>query len=299
MVGKHGSNAACPLVASVVNGFLPERPMLKVKNPFDNGADLHPLLAIDSARLAGQSGEATANEIRLGGVQKSYPMGKRTYQALRGVDLTIRPGEFVAVVGPSGSGKSTILNMITGIDRPTTGTVTIGPTRLDGLSENSLARWRGENIGIVFQFFQLLPTLTALENITLPLHLRGVKAKYHGEARRKQALANLELVGLLDHAHHLPRELSGGEQQRVAIARALANDPPLIVADEPTGNLDSETGDLIFGIFRRLSDEGKTVIYVTHDPHLAQQARRLIGVRDGLIVEDRPVNYPLVLGEPV
>lgn len=225
-------------------------------------------------------------EIRLDNVEKVYPMGKRQYQALRGIDLQIAPGDFVAIVGPSGSGKSTILNMITGIDRPTTGTVAIGAIQLAKLNENQLARWRGEYIGIVFQFFQLLPTLTALENVLLPLHLRGVKAKWQGEGRRRQALANLELVGLLDHLHHLPSELSGGEQQRVAIARALANDPPVIVADEPTGNLDSKTGEMIFSIFRRLSDEGKTVIYVTHDQSLAQQARRLIQVRDGLIVED-------------
>jgi putative ABC transport system ATP-binding protein len=225
-------------------------------------------------------------EIRLEKVEKVYPMGKRQYQALCGVDLTIEPGAFVAIVGPSGSGKSTILNMITGIDHPTVGTVTVGDICLNELNENRLARWRGEYIGIVFQFFQLLPTLTALENVLLPLHLRGTKAKWRGEQARRQALANLELVGLLDHAQHLPGELSGGEQQRVAIARALANDPPIIVADEPTGNLDTHTGELIFSIFRRLSDQGKTIIYVTHDQTLATQARRLIQVRDGLIVAD-------------
>lgn len=228
-------------------------------------------------------------EIILDQVTKVYPMGKRNYQALSGVSLTIQPGEFVAIVGPSGSGKSTILNIMTGIDRPTSGTISVGDKNLGKLSENELALWRGENVGIVFQFFQLLPTLTALENVMLPLHLRGSKAPYQGEERRKRALANLQMVELTDHARHLPRELSGGEQQRVAIARALANDPPIIVADEPTGNLDSVTGELIFKIFRQLADEGKTVIYVTHDANLARLARRLIQVRDGLILSDERV----------
>lgn len=255
-------------------------------NPFTNESDLKQILVIETQ---GQKSGAHTLEIRLTGVEKVYPMGKRQYQALRGVDLQIGPGEFVAIVGPSGSGKSTILNMLTGIDRPTAGTVSIGGSRLNDMSENRLAKWRGEYVGIVFQFFQLLPTLTALENVLLPLHLRGNKAKWQGDARRERALANLELVGLLDHAHHLPRELSGGEQQRVAIARALANDPPLLVADEPTGNLDTQSGELIFSIFRRLADEGKTIVYVTHDLALARQARRLIQVRDGLIISDEAV----------
>ncbi len=247
-----------------------------------------PLFAKESLTLA--SLPVTQPEIKLTAVEKSYPMGKRTFQALKGVDLRIAPGEFVAIVGPSGSGKSTILNMIAGIDRASAGSVEVGGTCLDRLSENQLARWRGQHLGIVFQFFQLLPTLTALENVILPLHLQGLKSQFQGDARRNRAIANLEMVGLLDHAHHLPRELSGGEQQRVAIARALANDPPLLVADEPTGNLDSATGEMIFSIFRRLSDEGKTVIFVTHDPSLARQARRLIQVRDGLIIDDNPVS---------
>jgi putative ABC transport system ATP-binding protein len=200
------------------------------------------------------------------------------------VDLRIEAGEFVAIVGPSGSGKSTILNMITGIDRPSQGQVLVAGLCLNRLSENQLARWRGAQVGIVFQFFQLLPTLTALENVMLPLHLRGRQAKAHGKDRIERAMAHLEMVGMHHHAHHLPSELSGGEQQRVAIARALANDPPILVADEPTGNLDSHTGELVFEILRRLSEEGKTVIYVTHDNDLAHRAGRLIQVRDGLIV---------------
>ena len=254
--------------------------MLKIKNPFDVEPSLSGVLETPPVPA----------HIVLAGVEKAYPMGKKVYQALKSIDLRIEPGEFVAIVGPSGSGKSTILNMITGIDRPSTGRVTVGGTRLDQLNENALARWRGYGIGIIFQFFQLLPTLTAFENVILPLHLRGLKSPYQGDERRERAMNNLKMVGLADHADHLPRELSGGEQQRVAIARALANDPPLLVADEPTGNLDTQTGEMIFDIFRNLSDQGKTVVFVTHDPLLAQQARRLIQVRDGEIVSDEPVS---------
>jgi putative ABC transport system ATP-binding protein len=225
--------------------------------------------------------ELNSSDIILERVEKVYPMGKRQYQALRGVDLQIKAGEFVAIVGPSGSGKSTILNMITGIDRPSSGTVKVGGVTLNKMSENALARWRGQYIGIVFQFFQLLPTLTALENAQLPLHLRGKRVD-----RRHRAESNLSMVGLAEHFHHLPKELSGGEQQRVAIARALANDPPILVADEPTGNLDTTTGQIVFDIFERLSTEGKTVIYVTHDENLARRAKRLISIRDGLIQSD-------------
>lgn len=226
------------------------------------------------------------HQIELHNVEKTFKMGKRDYHALRGVDLTIEPGEFVAIVGPSGSGKSTVLNMITGIDRASSGQVLIGDKDLGRMSENELAKWRGWQIGIVFQFFQLLPTLTALENVALPMHLRGRKSQYKSTERLERALAQLEMVGMAHHAHHLPSEMSGGEQQRVAVARALANDPPIIVADEPTGNLDSNTGEMIFDIFRKLSEQGKTIIYVTHDNHLAEQANRLIQVRDGKILSD-------------
>lgn len=261
--------------------------MLKL-NPFPADPNIKELLEKETPAPVANLTDGKL-KIILDQVTKVYPMGRRNYQALGGVSLTIEPGEFVAIVGPSGSGKSTILNIMTGIDRPTAGTISIGGKDLSKLSENQLARWRGENVGIVFQFFQLLPTLTALENVMLPLHLRGAKANWQGEERRARAMANLQMVELSNHAHHLPRELSGGEQQRVAIARALANNPPLIVADEPTGNLDSVTGELIFKIFRQLADEGKTVIYVTHDADLARQARRLIQVRDGSILSDDPV----------
>ena len=187
----------------------------------------------------------------------------------------------VAVVGPSGSGKSTILNMVTGIDRPTAGAVTFDGIRLDQLSEERLAVWRGANVGIIFQFFQLLPTLSALENAVLPLDFlrRGNKRE-----RFERARYNLELVGLGEKADHLPAELSGGEQQRVAIARALAADPRLVVGDEPTGNLDSVTAAEMFELLERLNSEGTTILFVTHDRELAARARRVIEVRDGRIV---------------
>ncbi|HSC90060.1 MAG TPA: ABC transporter ATP-binding protein [Gaiellaceae bacterium] len=220
--------------------------------------------------------------IELRGVEKVYRMGRVDYRALRGVDLTIAEGELVAVVGPSGSGKTTILNLVTGIDRPTTGTVTVDGRRLDELSEEELAVWRGANVGIVFQFFQLLPTLSALENAVLPLDFarRGSRRERFERARH-----NLELVGLGDKVDHLPAELSGGEQQRVAIARALAADPKLVVGDEPTGNLDTATAAEMFLLFRRLNEARKTVLFVTHDPQLAQQAHRVVTIRDGVVVD--------------
>jgi putative ABC transport system ATP-binding protein len=219
--------------------------------------------------------------IELAAVEKVYRMGKVDYRALRGVDLHIGAGEMVAVVGPSGSGKTTILNLIAGIDRPTAGTVEVDGRDLGRMSEEELAVWRGANVGIVFQFFQLLPTLTALENAALPLDFarRGSKRERYARARH-----NLELVGLGDKGDHLPAELSGGEQQRVAIARALAADPKLIVGDEPTGNLDSVTAQEMFELLRRLNADGKTVLYVTHDLELAGRAERVIEIRDGLVV---------------
>jgi len=218
--------------------------------------------------------------IEIRNLQKVYKSGKMEYHALKGIDLSIEKGELTAVVGPSGCGKSTLMNMITGIDRPTKGTVIVNGTRIDNMSEDRLARWRGENIGIVFQFFQLFPTLTALENAMLPMDFakRGSPKE-----RREQAVKNLELVGLGDKLNHLPSELSGGEQQRVAIARALANDPDIIIGDEPTGNLDSATEQRMFNIFKKLNDAGKTVIYVTHSKDLARMAKRRISFLDGRV----------------
>ena len=219
--------------------------------------------------------------ITLDGVEKVYRLGRLEYRALRGVDLEIAAGEMVAVVGPFGSGKTTILNLITGIDRPTTGVVTVGGRSLGRMSEEQLAAWRGANVGIVFQFFQLLPTLTALENAALPLdfaHWRSRRERFERAAR------NLALVGLGDKGDHLPSELSGGEQQRVAIARALASDPQIIVGDEPTGNLDSVTAGEMFGLLERLNADGKTILYVTHDRELAARAHRVVTIRDGMVV---------------
>ena len=219
--------------------------------------------------------------IELVGVEKSYRMGRLEYRALRGIDLRVGVGELVAVVGPSGSGKTTVLNVISGIDRPSAGTVTVDGLRIDAMSEEELAVWRGAHVGVVFQFFQLLPTLSALENAVLPLDFarRGAKRERFERARH-----NLDLVGLGDKVDHLPAELSGGEQQRVAIARALANDPKLIVGDEPTGNLDSVTAAEMFELFTRLNVEGKTVLYVTHDLGLAGRAHRVVSIRDGMVV---------------
>jgi putative ABC transport system ATP-binding protein len=221
--------------------------------------------------------------IRLAGVRKAYRAGRVEFPALRGVDLTIAAGEMVAITGPSGSGKTTIVNLIAGIDRPTAGTITVNGSRLDRMTEEKLAAWRGRNIGIVFQFFQLLPTLTAAENAVLPLDLARIGSH---RARAARARRHLAAVGLGDRGGRLPLELSGGEQQRVAIARAMACEPPILLGDEPTGNLDSQTARQMFGLLSGLHDTGTTVVYVTHDQALAAMASRVIAVRDGLIVAD-------------
>jgi putative ABC transport system ATP-binding protein len=221
--------------------------------------------------------------IELSGVHKVYRTGKLEYSALRGVDLAIDDGDMVAIVGPSGSGKSTIMNMITGIDRATSGEVTVDGQRIDRMSEEELAVWRGRRVGVVFQFFQLLPTLTALENAMLPLDFSRRVPK---RERAPLALHNLDLVGLADKADHLPSELSGGEQQRVAIARALAADPPLLIGDEPTGNLDTRTAAEMLDLLRRLNDDGTTVLFVTHDLELAARAQRVVTIRDGVVASD-------------
>ena len=206
----------------------------------------------------------------------------RRLYALWDVSLDIHSGEFIAIVGPSGSGKSTLLNLIGGIDKPDEGDVFVDNFHVNVKSENALAKWRGEKIGIVFQFFQLLPTLTALENVMLPMELRGSYSNH----RRDRATAALERVGLAERAAQLPSELSGGEQQRVAIARALANDPPILLADEPTGNLDTETGTRIVELLAELNQAGKTIILVTHEEALARAASRTVRVRDGHLAED-------------
>jgi putative ABC transport system ATP-binding protein len=227
----------------------------------------------------------TGSVIQLRGVEKVFHTGRVEYPALRGVDLAVNHGELVAVVGPSGSGKSTILNIITGIDRPTAGQVTVTGRNLIDLTEEELAIWRGDHIGIVFQFFQLLPTLTAAENVMLPLDFAGTGSVAE---RAERAQRRLEQVGLGDKLGNFPAELSGGEQQRVAIARALACDPAILVADEPTGNLDSDTASEMFEVFGKVNADGTTIVYVTHDPGLADEAHRVVTIRDGQVVDGGP-----------
>jgi putative ABC transport system ATP-binding protein len=227
--------------------------------------------------------DANGTLINLQEVVKSYETGAGSVAVLKGINLRVRSGEFISIVGPSGSGKSTLLNMITGIDRPTSGEVHVGERAVHKMSQNQLARWRGRHVGVIFQFFQLLPTLTVLENVVLPMDFCSM---YGRRQRKSQALRLLEQVGLAQHAHKLPSALSGGEQQRAAIARALANDPPLIVADEPTGNLDTATAGEMFALFEELTDRGKTVMVVTHDPSLSARTERVLYLLDGCLYRD-------------
>ena len=216
-------------------------------------------------------------------VVKRFPVGDTEITILKGISFDVREGEFLSIVGPSGNGKSTLLNMITGIDRPSDGEVVVLGQQVHEMSENALARWRGENVGIVFQFFQMLPALTLLNNIVLPMDLAG---KYKPRERRERAMHLLDIVGLADQVHKLPGMVSGGQQQRAAIARALANDPALLVADEPTGNLDTASARMVFDLFSELVAEGKTLLMVTHDKELAQQVPRKIEIMDGHITRD-------------
>jgi len=216
--------------------------------------------------------------IELQQVSKIYEGAAGKFIALKNIDLNVDPGEFVAVVGKSGSGKSTLINMITGIDRPTAGKVLVGDTAVHTLTEGQIAVWRGKNVGVVFQFFQLLPTLTVIENVMLPMDFCDV---YPMHEREQRAMHLLQLVDMTEHAYKLPTAISGGQQQRVAIARALANDPPIIVADEPTGNLDSVTAQAIFQLFYELVAGGKTILMVTHDMDLAERATRTVVLVDG------------------
>ena len=202
---------------------------------------------------------------------------------LRGLDFEVQPGEFVGVVGKSGSGKSTLLNMIAGIDRPSSGAITVAGTAIQSLAENKLAAWRGRNVGFVFQFFQLLPTLTVVENVMLPMDFCKT---FPVRERRQRATALLDRVGVRSHADKLPATLSGGEQQRVAIARALANEPPVVVADEPTGNLDSITAQGILDLFRHLANRGATVVIATHEPDIVRVSDRTIQISDGVVASN-------------
>lgn len=228
-------------------------------------------------------GNGTAQVVQVKDVVKSFPVGGGEVTILKGISFDVKPGEFVSIVGPSGNGKSTLLNMITGIDRPTGGEVIVTGREIHRMSENKLAAWRGQHVGIVFQFFQMLPALSLLQNIILPMDLAK---KYSTRERRERAMQLLEMVGLADQAHKLPGMVSGGQQQRAAIARSLANDPDLLVADEPTGNLDSRNSADIFDLFGRLVEQGKTLLMVTHDKELARRVPRIVEIIDGRITRD-------------
>ncbi len=242
-----------------------------------------PFLKTRAVQAEAESSNKVHPLIELCNVQKSYKTAVGDYPALKGIDLQINGGEFVSVIGKSGSGKTTLINMITGIDRPTSGEVWVNGTPVHTLTESQMARWRGKNLGIVFQFFQLLPIISVVENIMLPMDFCN---SYPVRERAERALHLLDLVGLADHAYKLPTALSGGQQQRVAIARALANDPPIVIADEPTGNLDSKTAESVFALFNELITQGKTIIIVTHDSGLAKRTNRTALITDGEIVNE-------------
>ncbi|MDC8770238.1 ABC transporter ATP-binding protein [Roseateles albus] len=225
--------------------------------------------------------------IRIRDLSKSYQRGGQEIPVLLDIQLDVVAGDFVALMGPSGSGKSTLLNLIAGIDQPSSGRIEIGGIDIATLSEGQLANWRAAHVGFIFQFYNLLPVLTAFENVELPLLLTGLSAKQ----RREHALAALEMVKLSDRMDHYPNELSGGQQQRVAIARALVSDPTLIVADEPTGDLDRVTGSEVLDLLQQLNrDLGKTIVMVTHDPKAAARARRMVHLEKGVLVSEAEMN---------
>jgi putative ABC transport system ATP-binding protein len=220
--------------------------------------------------------------LELRDVRKTYRSPAGDFDALAGIDLSAHRGEFVAIAGRSGSGKSTLLNVLAGIDRPSTGEIVVEGRSLGTLGESELAGWRGQSVGIVFQFFQLLPTLTAAENVMLPMDFAR---KWDSRERRERAIALLGRLGLADHADKLPAALSGGQQQRVAVARALANEPPLVLADEPTGNLDSQSSRELLDLLTSLASEGRTVMMATHEPTAMEHASRVVTLADGRIVD--------------
>lgn len=221
--------------------------------------------------------------IRMTDVVKVYDSGEVPFTALRGINLDVGAGEFIGLIGKSGSGKTTLINVLTGIDSPSAGTLHLAGRGIHDLSQEELAVWRGRNVGIVFQFFQLLPTLTVVENVALPMDFCRT---YPADQRRARAIGLLERMGIADQADKLPADLSGGQQQRAAIARALANDPPIIVADEPTGNLDSKTSDEVMSFLASLAADGKTVLAVTHERDLTRFFTRTITLRDGAVEMD-------------
>ena len=236
-----------------------------------------------SSDQKGNGGNGSSPIIDLHNIVKTFPSAAGEVTVLNRIDAHFYQGEFVAVIGKSGSGKSTMVNMITGIDRPTAGEVLVGGVKVHLMSENKLAIWRGRNLGIVFQFFQLLPTLSLLENVMLPMDFCKM---YTPRQRKQRALELLERVEMQEHATKLPTAISGGQQQRVAIARAMANDPSILLADEPTGNLDSKTASIIFKMFQELAQQGKTIVMVTHDSSLAQRVNRTMLIVDGEIVNE-------------
>jgi putative ABC transport system ATP-binding protein len=231
----------------------------------------------------GVNGNGHGSVVQVKEVVKSFKVGSGEVTVLKGVSFDVKSGEFVSIVGPSGNGKSTLLNMITGIDRPTRGEVLVTGREVHRMSENQLAAWRGQHVGIIFQFFQMLPALSLLQNVMLPMDFAR---KYSQRERKERAMQLLDMVGLADQANKLPSTVSGGQQQRAAIARALANDPELIVADEPTGNLDTRTAQDIFDLFTNLVQQGKTMIMVTHDKELARRVPRVVEIIDGRITRD-------------
>jgi putative ABC transport system ATP-binding protein len=235
-------------------------------------------------RRNGNSVGSNGTIIGMSEIKKTYDTGKVQVEALRGIDLEVRKGEFVAVVGPSGSGKSTLLNLIGCLDTPTSGDYQLGGEKVAGLDRDRLADVRNRRVGFVFQNFNLLPQLSALENVEMPMLFGGVGRR----DRRRRALEQLDKVGLADRVEHKPTELSGGQMQRVAIARALAMEPDIVLADEPTGNLDTGSGTDVMGLMTELWEQGRTLVVVTHDPTLARRANRVVEIRDGLIVDDTP-----------
>lgn len=236
--------------------------------------------------------ESNRDLIELRQVSKTYQGAAGTFTALNSIDLQVQAGEFIAVVGKSGSGKSTLLNMLAGIDTPTEGEVWVNGTPVHTLNEERTAIWRGRTVGVVFQFYQLLPTLTGVENVMMPMDFGNV---YPVRERRTRAMHLLDQVGVADQADKFPATLSGGEQQRVAIARALANDPSILVADEPTGNLDSRTADAVLTLFQKLVMDGKTVVMVTHERDIVPWVTRIVTLADGQIVDNTANNGSDVL----
>ena len=236
--------------------------------------------------------------ISLHDVKKIFETDAGPFMALKGINLDFYQGEFIGVTGKSGSGKSTLINMITGIDHPSDGRIQVGDVVINSLSESDMARWRGKNLGIVFQFYQLLPMLSLFENVLLPMDLADV---IPFDEREERAMMLLERVGMEEFAEKMPSEVSGGQQQTVAVARSMANDPSIVIADEPTGNLDTKTAERVFSIFEQMKEEGKTVIMITHDPNLANRTSRQVVISDGEVINPllhrhmRSISHPLLL----